>query len=57
MMTNQEILAICKILLESRAFNKKELHILIDKLLLLSSPKNNDDIKKLLTRNFFIMYL
>lgn len=51
--TNQEILAICKILLESRAFNKKELHILIDKLLLLSSPKNNDDIKEIINKELF----
>lgn len=53
LMTNQEILAICKILLESRAFNKKELHILIDKLLLLSSPKNNDDIKEIINKELF----
>lgn len=31
--TNEEVLAICKILLESRAFNKNELNILLNKLL------------------------
>lgn len=52
-MTNQEIVPICKILLESKAFNKKELHILIDKLLLLSSLKNNDDIKEIIKKELF----
>lgn len=52
-MTNQEILAICKILLESRAFNKKELHALIDKLLLLTSPTNNKNIKEIIKNELF----
>lgn len=36
--TNEEVLAICKILLESRAFNKNELDSLINKLLLQVVP-------------------
>lgn len=32
-LTNQEVLAVCKVLLESRAFNKYELHELLTKLL------------------------
>lgn len=52
-MTNQEILAICKILLESRAFNKKEINTLINKLLLQSSPKNNEDIKEIIRKELF----
>ncbi|WP_242839407.1 helix-turn-helix transcriptional regulator [Oribacterium sp. P6A1] len=41
MMTNSEILAISKILLESRAFTKKELGIIIDKLLTSCVPIKN----------------
>lgn len=49
-MTNQEILAICKVILESRAFNKKELKLLINKLLHLASPSNNDEIKDIINK-------
>ena len=52
-MTNQEILAICKVILESRAFNLKELKILIDKLLLLASPINNEEIRGIINKELF----
>lgn len=52
-MTNQEILAICKVILESRAFNKKELDILINKLLLMASPRNNEEIKDIINKELF----
>ncbi len=52
-MTNQEILPICKILLESRAFNKKELHQVINKLLLLASPSDNKEIKGIINKELF----
>ena len=52
-MTNQEILAICKVILESRAFNLKELKILIDKLLQLASPINNEEIRGIINKELF----
>ena len=39
-LTNQETLALCKILLESRALEKAELHVLIEKLLTQASPSD-----------------
>ena len=39
-LSNEEIMAVCKILLESRAFCKEELDSLIDKLLEQSYPEN-----------------
>lgn len=40
-LTNSEVLAVCKILLESRAFVKSELMLVIDKLLSCCVPKEN----------------
>ncbi|MGG3449762.1 helix-turn-helix transcriptional regulator [Domibacillus aminovorans] len=45
---NEEVLAIVKILIESRAFPKSDMHRLIDKLTVLASPANQDFIKKLM---------
>lgn len=39
-LTNEEVLVLCKILLESRAFNLTELNILLDKLLAQVAPAN-----------------
>jgi len=47
-LTNKEVLALCKILMESRAFCKEELDILIKKLLIQSSPKDRDQIKSMI---------
>ena len=52
-MTNQEILAMCKILLESRAFNKKELNMLIEKLLQQASIKDSKEIKEIIRKELF----
>lgn len=52
-MTNQEILAMCKVLLESRAFNKKELNLLINKLLLQASTKDGKQIKEIIQKELF----
>lgn len=52
-MTNPEILAVCKILLESRAFNKEEMNQLIDKLLFLSSDGNRKDIDTIIKNELF----
>ena len=41
MMSNSEILAVSKILLESRAFNKKELGVILDKLISGCVPQKN----------------
>lgn len=46
--TNKEVLAITKILLESRAFNKDELNVLIDKLMLQVTPKERKHIENLI---------
>lgn len=49
--TKSEILAICKILLESRAFTKQEMDELIEKLLSCCTPKEDYKIVKELIRN------
>lgn len=48
-LTNQEILAVAKVLLESRAFSKRELEKLLEKLILQSAPEQRrhiDDVIK-----------
>ena len=52
-MTNKEILGISKILLESRAFNKKELDSLIQKLMIQASPAARLNIKELILNEAF----
>lgn len=44
LLTNSEILAVSKILLESRAFTKKEMTGILDKLLLSCVPQNNQKL-------------
>ena len=51
MMSNSEVLAVSKILLESRAFTKKELNIIIDKLLVGCVPLKNMKIVRDLIAN------
>lgn len=51
--SNQEILALCKILLESRAFNKDELNLLIDKLLLQITPKDRKEVEDIIRKELF----
>lgn len=55
-LTNKEALAICKILLESRAFNKKELTNLLSKLIMQISP-NDRAIAEQIIRSEFFNYL
>lgn len=52
-LTNEEILGISKVLLESRGFNKEELNRLIDKLLLQATPSARINIKKLILSERF----
>ena len=47
-LTNEEILSITKILLESRSFNKDEINKLIDKLLFQATPSAKMNIKDLI---------
>ena len=49
--SNAEILAICKILLDSRAFTKKEMVAMLDKLLDCCVPKENQKLVKDLISN------
>lgn len=42
--TNSEVLAICKILLDSRAFTKKEMSNMLDKLISCCIPKSNQKL-------------
>lgn len=49
--SNAEILAICKILLDSRAFTKKEMVAMLDKLLNCCVPKENQKLVKDLISN------
>lgn len=55
-LTNEEILALCKILLESRAFQNDELKDLINKLLALTSP-NDREIVTTMIRNEYYNYV
>lgn len=50
-LSNSEILAICKILLESRAFSKIEMQEMLDKLISCCVPKRNQKIVKGLIAN------
>ena len=52
-LTNEEILGIAKILLESRAYNKEELEGLIDKLLLQATPSARMNIKEMIINEKF----
>lgn len=52
-LTNDEILAISKVLLESRGFNKEELNQLIDKLVLQATPDARINIKDLILKERF----
>ncbi len=51
--TNKEVLAILKILLESRGFNKDELGILIDKLIVQVTPNDRKHINDLIIKEKF----
>ena len=55
-LTKQEIFAICKILVESRAFNKAEFDMIIGKLLLLCDADESKALKALLA-NELVNYL
>ena len=52
-LTNEEIFAVAKILLESRSFNKQELNGLIDKLLVQATPAARVNIKELILNERF----
>lgn len=52
-LTNEEILGISKILLESRAYNKEELEGLIGKLLLQATPSARMNIKEMILNEKF----
>ena len=52
-LTNEEIFAVAKILLESRGFNKQELNGLIDKLLVQATPAARVNIKELILNERF----
>lgn len=55
--TNPEILAICKILLDSRAFTKKEMEGMLDKLVDTCVPKTNQKLVKELILNEEFHYI
>ncbi len=52
-LTNQEVLAVCKVLLESRAFNKSELNGLLDKLLSQVTPTRRELAEKIILNEKF----
>lgn len=47
-LTNREVMAMCKILLESRAFNKEELNTLINKLIMQTAEGDRKKVKELI---------
>ena len=50
-LTNSEVLALCKILLDSRAFTKKEMVSMLDKLISCCVPKTNQKLVRDLIKN------
>lgn len=54
--TNEEVLALCKILLESRAFCKNEMSVIINKVLMQSAPNDRKRIEDII-RNEFQSYI
>lgn len=54
---NSEILAICKILLDSRAFTKKEMQDMIEKLIACCVPEKNQKLVKKLVSNEMYHYI
>ncbi|WP_409967477.1 WYL domain-containing protein [Bengtsoniella intestinalis] len=52
-LTNQEVLALCKILLESRAFCKEELDPLVDKLVTQASPDARHEVAEIIRNEKF----
>lgn len=52
-LTNEEIFAMAKVLLESRGFNKQELNSLLDKLILRATPSARAGIKELIMNERF----
>ena len=51
-LTNEEALAMCKILLESRAFNKKEISSLVEKLIAQISPGDREIAKNIINNEY-----
>lgn len=56
-LSNSEILAICKILLDSRAFTKEEMKDILDRLVLCCTPECNQDLVKDLVCNELFHYV
>ncbi len=52
-LTNEEVMALCKILLESRAFCKEELNILLDKLLVQVVPNDRKKVEDIIRSERF----
>lgn len=52
-LTNKEIFAVAKVILESRGFNKQELNAIIDKLMLQATPSARVNIKELILNERF----
>ena len=50
-LSNSEVLALCKILLDSRAFTKNEISEMLDKLITCCVPKSNQSLVRSLIRN------
>ena len=55
--TNAEILAICKILIDSRAFRKKDMSAVLDKLIMGCVPSENQKLVKTMIRNEEFHYI
>lgn len=56
-LTNSEVLALCKILLDSRAFLKEEMTDMLDRLVACCVPKSNQKLIKELIRNEAFHYV
>lgn len=56
-LTNSEVLAICKILLDSRAFTKNEMHEMLSKLIECCVPESNQVVVKDLIKNEEFHYI
>ncbi|MGN0115174.1 MAG: helix-turn-helix transcriptional regulator [Acutalibacteraceae bacterium] len=52
-LTSEEVLALCKIILESRAFCKDELSTMLEKLLLQTTPADRKKVRNIINNEYF----
>ncbi len=52
-LTNEEAVAVCKVLLESRAFSKKEISVLVEKIIMQISPNDRKTAEEIIRNELY----